>query len=1254
MKPTWRFRDWPLAAKMAALLVAASFLPLAISAYADYFQTRERLQSATEDLLAARGDQLAGELDNFHRGYQRSAVHVSRLPDSLSYCSAGATRSATLGREAQLGLEAYLEGDAAIRGIALLDKTGTVVVGTEPDLLGVNLGKRPSVSLALQGKAVIADLYVSTQAQAEIPTIGYLHPVIGDNGKVTCIVSLWVHASAFWNTVKASDALAGVSSFAAVLDQDGIHIGHSSSEDTIFHPAGPLDEALVDRMAAGRRFGARTRALLQDVRPFPQLFERARSRGAEGAVFRERASASGAWNYGVARRLQSVSWTVFYMVPETSVVEYIAKATRGRIVIALAIMVLAGLLGAAFAATILNPIRRLSRAAVALADGDLTARVSERRRDELGQFGEHFNRMADEIQAHAHSQQRTHEELEKRVQERTTELRERDAALHRAHVMTRLGHVITRPDGSFESWSDTLPPLIGVQPQSMPGSTREWMALIAQEDRARFRDASLHAARTGLGVDVQYRLLRADGERVCFRQVIEPLPGQSGFEGGMRWFSTIQDITEQEKASEDLRLSEERTRLIIDTALDAVVTMDSAGKITGWSPQAETTFGWTREEALGRSLADTIVPHRYREAHERGIRHYLATGTGPVLNKRVELAALHRDGHEFPIDLAITPIRTDSAVSFSAFARDITERKESQQRLQAHLERLMLLDQVTHAIGERQDLQSIYQVAIRSLEDNMPVDFACVCRHDAEADELVVIRVGVRAHAHGLAVEEQSHVPIDRNGLSRAIRGEVVYEPDVSEVAFPFPQRLAKVGLKSVIIAPLQSESRVFGVMVAGRRTAHAFSSGDVEFLRQLSSHVALAAQQAELHEALLKAYDELRQSQQTVLQQERLRALGQMASGIAHDINNALSPVALYTESLLERETGLSARGREYLATISQAIEDVAETVARMREFYRPRELQMEMLPVRMNDLVHQVAELTRARWSDIPLEQGIVIEWKTELAEPLPAFLGVESEIREALINLVFNAVDAMPRGGVLTLRTYGVAADPKRGTPGGSVVVEVADSGMGMDEETRRRCLEPFFTTKGERGTGLGLAMVYGIAERHAAKIDIESAPGHGTSVRISFPVPLSAEAQRKPHAPVAAPIRRMRILVVDDDPVILKSLCESLELDGHAVKVASSGRAGIEAFTEEAASGDGFDIVITDLGMPHVDGREVAAAVKKSERAVPVILLTGWGQRLVADGETPTHVDQVLSKPPKLREVRAALARWGELALKEKLN
>jgi signal transduction histidine kinase/ActR/RegA family two-component response regulator len=565
-------------------------------------------------------------------------------------------------------------------------------------------------------------------------------------------------------------------------------------------------------------------------------------------------------------------------------------------------------------------------------------------------------------------------------------------------------------------------------------------------------------------------------------------------------------------------------------------------------------------------------------------------------------------------------------------------RRQAATKLKAQLERLNLLHLITRAIGERQDLRSIFQVVIRSLEDELPVDFGCMCLYDHTARALTVTCVGVKSGtlATQLAMPERARVAIDENGLSRCVAGNLVYEPDIRHVAFPFPRRLAEGGLCSLVAAPLRVESAVFGVLVAARVAPNSFTSGECEFLGQLTGHVALAAHQAQLHGALQQAYDDLRQTQQAVMQQERLRALGQMASGIAHDINNAISPVALYTESLLEKEPGLSARAKEYLETIQHAVDDVGQTVSRMREFYRQREPQLSLAPVDLSRLGQQVKDLSRARWSDMPQQRGLVIELVTELAPGLPPVMGVESEIREALINLVFNAVDAMPEGGTLTLRSR--ATQPA----GAQVQVEVADTGVGMDDETRRRCLEPFFTTKGERGTGLGLAMVYGVAKRHSADLEIESVPGAGTTVRLTFQAAAGVQVQPASYAPQAAR-SRLRILVVDDDPLLLKSLRDTLEDDGHLVVTANQGQAGIDAFRAATGGKEAFAVVITDLGMPYVDGRQVAAAVKLASPSTPVILLTGWGQRLVAEDDVPEHVDHVISKPPKLRELREALAR-----------
>jgi signal transduction histidine kinase len=382
---------------------------------------------------------------------------------------------------------------------------------------------------------------------------------------------------------------------------------------------------------------------------------------------------------------------------------------------------------------------------------------------------------------------------------------------------------------------------------------------------------------------------------------------------------------------------------------------------------------------------------------------------------------------------------------------------------------------------------------------------------------------------------------------------------------------------------------------------------------------------------ALQRAYDELRRSQPAMVQQERLRALGQMASGIAHDLSNAIAPVTLYAESLLAEEAGLTARGRRNLAAIRHAIQHVSRTVARMREFYRQREPQLALLPVDLNALVREVIELTRARWYDMAQRQGIVIDVRTELAADLPAIAGSESELRDALVNLIFNAIDAMPDGGPLTIRTE-LTAPPDR-----YVRLELSDAGVGMDEDTRRRCMEPFFTTKGEYGTGLGLAMVYGTMQRHGSDIEISSAVNEGTTLSFSFPLPALHSTAGAVDEPAA--MQPLHILVVDDDPLVSEAVRDLLLVDGHRAVSAEGGLAGVELFLAARARGDAFQVVITDVGMPDMDGAEVCAAVKAADPSTLVLVMTAW----TTDGAKTPHVDYVLTKPPLPNELRAALAQ-----------
>jgi len=759
--------------------------------------------------------------------------------------------------------------------------------------------------------------------------------------------------------------------------------------------------------------------------------------------------------------------------------------------------------------------------------------------------------------------------------------------------------------------------------------------LFAKDVADAFRAMDVRVARMDRPLTEEETAPLADGPH-SYISVKSPLRDEAGQTYAVFGIST--DITDRRRAEEALLASEQRNRLVVESALDAVVTIGSDGTISGWNPQAEATFGWSQAEVVGRAIDEIVMAERFREPHRQGLARYLATGEEQVLNRRVELQAVHRDGHAFPVELSITPIRLGDTVSFTAFVRDITDRYLAAAKLQSQLGRLHLLEQITRAIGQRQDVQSIFQVVVRSLEERMPADFVCISRYDRVGHLLTVAHVGTRSAAVGreLGIVERAEIPIDENGLLRCVSGQLVYEPDIAQVEFPFPRRLAREGLRSLVIAPLMFEDEVFGVLAVARKEPQSFHSADCEFLKQLAGHVALAAQQIQLRDSLQQAYDDLKHTQQAVVAQERLRAIGQMASGIAHDINNAISPVAIYTQALIESEADARPEMRDYLELVLRVTRDIAATVGRMRDFYRSDADDVPE-PLDLNTIVPQVIELTRARWSDMPQQRGVVIAVSSDLEADLPLVMGHAAELREALTNLVFNAVDAMPEGGTITIRTQTRPA----GTTGAKQVrLEVADTGAGMTEATRLRCLDPFFTTKGERGTGLGLAMVQGTAQRHKAQLDIDSAPGSGTRVRLDFAAASPKQQRAKPAAPRES--RPLRLLLVDDDPAVLASTVFVLKLSGHDITAADGGDAGIEAVLNARAAEERFDAVITDLGMPYVDGHQVAAAVKEQFPDTPVILLTGWGRRMTSGPDAPAHVDFVLPKPLDLNELRQIFA------------
>jgi signal transduction histidine kinase/ActR/RegA family two-component response regulator len=453
-------------------------------------------------------------------------------------------------------------------------------------------------------------------------------------------------------------------------------------------------------------------------------------------------------------------------------------------------------------------------------------------------------------------------------------------------------------------------------------------------------------------------------------------------------------------------------------------------------------------------------------------------------------------------------------------------------------------------------------------------------------------------------------------------------------------------GLRSSVVLPLIFGDQAHGVLAVSTRVRHEFDGEEVELLRSFAAQAAIALENARLFAELKRAYDDLSRAQDELVRSEKLRALGQMAAGIAHDLNNILAAILGQTDLLRLRASDLPVH--EALNTLELAATDAAEVVRRLQEFSR-QQTSRPLVPVDLSVAVREVLDITRPRWKDDPQQRGVVIEACLDLGN-VPPVLGHAHEIREALTNLILNAVDAMPHGGTLTIAAR-ERAEAGRRAPTGShttkgdapdgaldgrmVELAITDSGLGMTTEVRQRIFDPFFTTKGVKGTGLGLSVVYGIMQRHGGQIEVSSSPGQGTTFSLCFRV-----AAGQPEAPTRSArhsgVGPRRILLIDDDATVRRTMADLLQEVGHSVVVAEGGAEGLAHLGQNRV-----DLVITDLGMPGMTGWEVARAVKLVTSHPPVILLTGWGERPASHSEYAGLVDRILGKPVRLDELLAAI-------------
>ncbi len=387
--------------------------------------------------------------------------------------------------------------------------------------------------------------------------------------------------------------------------------------------------------------------------------------------------------------------------------------------------------------------------------------------------------------------------------------------------------------------------------------------------------------------------------------------------------------------------------------------------------------------------------------------------------------------------------------------------------------------------------------------------------------------------------------------------------------------------------------------------------------------NLALESKVLERTQHLEAANRELQETRTSLLQSERLSALGQMASGVAHDFNNTLAGIIGNTQLLLEEVKNEEVAYR--LKAVELAARDGAATVKRIQEFSRVNR-DTEFVPLYLNELIQETATMTAPLWKDQAQRRGVTIALETRLGE-VPAVEGNASELREVLTNMILNALDAMPAGGRLIISTE---LDQDK------VVLTVEDTGAGVPAEVVDRLFDPFFTTKGPNNSGLGLSVAYGIIRRHSGKISVTSETGQGTRFRIE----LRPSKRCVTTPPVQDPIRQAtpsRILLVDDDPFVRDVLMSMLQHAGHEVVAFECGQKALEQFSEEP-----FPLVLTDLGMPGMSGWDVAAAIRERNPLTRVIMITGWGRELDVAEAKSKGVDYVLPKPFELATVTNMVA------------